>query len=407
MTNVAAASLAALTQLGGQQAEVAGSGDALARTQSMVEDANQGTSATTKVDGGSGVGEAVAAGLAASFILGPIGGLIMGATTGFLKRRSEQNVLDTLADRENAITASYDTMRAGFEADLSDDMSQLDREQVAGNLASLEAGYQMMLDPNTQQAGAQIYAQSVMAQERWRTQNEVQAINLERERVQDEIAFGKETRATHERLLGNFEAASATFDSQQRAIAEMRSALNKGDSAGALQVFSQLPLLINPQAGAVTDSELEMWNGLGNRLNKLQQIIDTELGTGGLTDDTRREMLGLLDRFDESSFMSQRALEQRTGREVVLAGLPEKYWPSYNRTGNVPRYQVGEFMSNADVATPKNEIIDQAKQVTDPDFWNYMQKSALGTAEQVKINFLDWYSGSGREQRQQRMLETN
>lgn len=388
--NKAQQSLSALAQLGGQAAETESAQDVLNRTEAMI--APQDTQAVDPDDEARfDVANAalVTAGLAP--FIGPAA-VVVGGAVGFLGKQSQQNMLDAMAERENAITASYQVMREGFEADLYDGMPETDRAQVAGNLAALEGAFEMMLDPNTQQTGAQIYGQAVMAQERYRATNDQQAINQAAQERADDIALGKERANVTRGLQRDFLASSQTYVSTVETANLIREQINSGNVTALGSAMRGYVKLLEPDS-AILMSELGGVGAPEGLLDEVQAWAKKLESGVPLTRNERAQLYDAVGLIEDARTATQNRLQGQYSMILEDEGLADpvyegRYTRRFNLTNMAPPrvpYRAYDDPTPA-TATITNQIEDAAKQGAQDasGFWDAAKLGIDATGQRIQ-----------------------
>jgi hypothetical protein len=152
-------------------------------------------------------------------------------------------------------------------------------------------------------------------------------------------------------LKAEFRQDTANFELQLQTADNIIEAVNRGDGAALTAALATMPLLVNPDAGATTDAEVNIWKGVGGLSRKLIGLIDKELGAGGLTDNTRRQIIGTAKQYKRNAITWQQAIESRYGQFLVSEKIPKERWGFFNKTNFVPGLQGTGFIPR-DISGP-------------------------------------------------------
>ncbi len=345
---------------------------ALSQAQSLIQDQGQVEDAATALarvedmrpqfdgdDAGFALPESVATAVAAGFILGPVGGLLMGAAQGFLMQRERQGILDAVAEEQGALSSAADVVQERINdayaqpGNSPQDIEYLDNVQARLDMAGRmyrSGNLQLMRDAQPLLEGALTELQT------FTTQQEQQAIEASVRENTERLALGEQQYNRHTALLASFDAETQPFrDTYQRAQ-QARELLARGSSADVLGVLASMPLIINPQAGATSEGEVAIWSGVGNLFDRLENKIEKELGEGGLTRATRQELADVVDTVSNQSANGLRIRQsQYQKRARIDAGLPDYMVERYDVLSDYPELQRLDIAESVAAGTPSEE----------------------------------------------------
>lgn len=285
--------------------------------------------------------EAVATAIGSSLFLGPAG-VLLGVAQGFLGKQAQQNELDAVADRNAALEMTdsvYEDTLSMLEASTTNDN---DIEQLNVLRAQKDAAQKMLLsaDPQMQQRGAagmQSFEQRVND---YTVRQESDRITFE---AQEQL-LGRQTMSDFRSDLSTYDSQTENFAAIERSTQSIIESMNQGDAVSVMSALSQMPVLINPAAGAMTDGEFNLWQNVGGMVDGFIGKIEKELaGGGGLTDTTRRELIAEVEdlRKRNSAFQVMRDARYQ-GRAPVFGYTPEMT-NEFNATKFVPEWSPGVF----------------------------------------------------------------
>lgn len=315
--------------------------------------------------------EALATGIAASWVLGP-GGLLLGLAQGLLGKKEEQNIIDAFAQDSAALQSTNDIFNDELDRLSLTTTSPNDLEQLSAMQTQKDAAMQLMMsaNPELQAKGQDMMTEFATGLNQYTVRQEEQDIAATALDDQLRRELEKETYDRHRALLGDFQQESGNFEAQQATANNIMQSLNKGDGASVTAALATLPLLVNPDAGATTEAEVEIWQKVGGTVDSLIGRVQKELGSGGLTDDTRQEIIDVAQQYKRNSISFQQAREAFYGNIISTEGIPQKLWSQYNLSGRLPVVQNGGFVrgealqeNNSDSAV--NTAVDTSTSLID------------------------------------------
>ena len=330
--------------------------------------------------------EALATAVGAGFILGPAGGLLLGLTQGILGKRAEQNALDQYNREAGIISKANDIFNDEIDRQVASATNPDDIAQLTAMQSQKDAALQMMTsaNPTIQQKGTELFADFSTRMNDFATLQEEQSI--ERDTLRREL--GQELYDRHLTLNDKFRADSANFEAQQATANNIIESINRGDGASVTAALATLPLLVNPDAGATTEAEVEIWSKVGGTVDSLLGKVQKELGSGGLTDDTRREILGVATQYKRNSISFQQAREAYYGEQMQIEGLPQQLAGQYNLSGRLPVVQQGGFVKGESLAEQKTTAGEAAVEGAVEGTKNFATEFIDNTSMQIN-DYLD------------------
>lgn len=358
--------------------------------------------------------EALATAVGAGWILGPAGGIALGIAQGIIGKREKQSLLDQFAAEQDAVQNVKDTLDGQFDELLADAQNPDDVDQLNAYRAQQDAAFKMLMSgsPAMQEKGAEMLA-AVQAEvngytERQETQRlEQEAIDAQLKRELDQEQY---TRFTA--LQDDFQTESQPYEDVQGAVNVAYEALERGTPADLHAALVLVNQALDPNSVA-RESEVQAFARMGNLFEKTGAIIQQHLGSGQqATPEMRRDLIQLLSTIENNNRQMQLAREARYTTELDIAGLDNpKYREPFRRVSSVPAYQ-RQGLQNA--GGPGQTVQDTASEATAG-----AQEAAEGLQEQAGgvLDYLrgrttdlfegvaDWYSGSGRERRRERLQE--
>lgn len=279
----------------------------------------------------------------AGWLLGPVGGVLMGVAQGILGQRERQNAIDEYARETGVLKETGEIFNDQIDRLAVDaDPETLDRLDAIRTMYQMGQEYSSTL-------GLEEDGMAHMAEAAGQLQQ--LTIDQQKQTIQDRQLMDANTRSVLNDLKGDFRTDSAGFEERHTRAMNIIEAVRRGDGAAVTSALASMPLLINDQAGATSDAEVKIWQGVRGQIDKITGLVDKELGAGGLTDKTRKQLIGVAEQYMRSNIASQTAREAWYGKRLVEEKIPEQRWGYFNRTGSLPGYAGGGFISR-DKARP-------------------------------------------------------
>ncbi len=337
--NEAATNLANLAAMQQNAVEVEDARDALARTEADLDEViTYGDRKQARFDYESA--GAVAVGL--SFVFNPVAGLLMGAAMGFAGKKRQQNINDALSRQENATTEAYLADLEQMNTALSRASSPEDRAQVANQITNLKTGYELFLNGQQEMGYARIN-KAVNDHASYLATNETQALDAAAREDEARLALGQEQYDRYTMLGNKYDAETMPARDQYTRALYSRELLRRGRSADVMAVIASMPLIVNPAAGATSEGEVAIWQGIGTVWDRLENKIEKELLTGGMSEDTRRELDDVIAQIVDTTGGQLQNTQRRAQQDARAAGLPENWVQQrFNYTAEFPDMQLDD-----------------------------------------------------------------
>lgn len=304
--------------------------------------------------------EGAATAIAAGWLLGPVGGLLMGVAQGLYTKRQRQNALDTYINNSEALGTTADIFHSELDRLALTATNPNDVEQLSAMQTEFDTAMQLMANqsPELQQKGTQMLASAHEKLNGYTVRQEEQAIAAQAHDDQMRRDMDATVYSQHRDMFGDFKAESSNFEAQMASADNIMEAVNRGDGGALTSALATLPLLVNPQAGATTDAEVAMWNKIGGTVDGLIGRVQKELGSGGMTDGTRKEILEVAAQFKRNTLSYQQAREAYYGSLALERDIPATYRRDYNLSGRMPVVQKGGFVRGEEIREDKSESGD-------------------------------------------------
>ncbi len=306
------------------------------------EDAKRGASAGQIALSGDGEAnfaapEALATAVGASFILGPVGGILLGVAQGILGKRMRQNALDEFAEK-NAI---FDDV-AGIVGDELTRMdaaalTEEDRDQVGGMQTQFDTVMKLVKSssPELQQLGAAQFQDLQKQMNEYFVRQETQQLSAEAADAEARRLLDDTQYSRYNTLMASFRNESAEWETMNGDVNVAMQALQDGTPAQLSAAITKVAKALDP-IGVVRPEDEKKWEALGSLKERLvsytQQLIDGR----GLTIEQRNDMQGLLDNIRDRGTEIQLAREARYLQEGIDLELPDKYLDNFVRVTDAP-----------------------------------------------------------------------
>lgn len=292
--------------------------------------------------------EALATATVGSFILGPVGGLLVGAAQGWLGKREKQNILDQAASRNEALSDSRSILRGQVETLREGAVTPEDIDQLDVLNAQQEAAFKMLTsgDDLTQQQGMSML-QSVQtelngfarAQEQQRIDNEVLEGELQRE-------LGEQSFNRYREIKADYDTDTDSLMKQNRFGNTVLELLENGTPAQIQAAIITNAKFWDPDsaalAGEVENAASFDQSVVGTIRRTLEQLNSGEQ----LTLSQRRDMAEAVLTAKRQVMSELRAAEGRAYKDLADAEVDVKYWDNFARSDTMPQYQLSaEFLA--------------------------------------------------------------
>ena len=360
MANDALRALEDLDRMGQQGQAAAANSQKLMEERSRPETVSDGQQAKFALP------EALATAVGAGWVLGPVGGILMGVAQGILIKNEKQQALNAYLADTDALNNTKSIIDNEFDQADLEALTDADRQQISGFRTMSDMGMAMSKSPypDTAQRGAAMITESANLLDQFRATNESQMIAAKAADDQLRRDLDNETYTRHRGLLGDFGGRIGDFDQSIATADNIIEAVNKGDGASLTAALATLPLLVNPSAGATTEGEVEIWQKISGTVDGLLGRVQKELGGGGMTDSTRKQLLGVANQFKRNTISAAQAVEAEFGEHLVNEKIPRHLWGQYNRTGRLQVVQEGGFVRGDDVSEASSSAGADIKKAT-------------------------------------------
>lgn len=361
--------------------------------------------------------EALATAVGASFILGPVGGILLGVAQGILGKQAKQGILDQLAAEQSALSDSQDIIQGQLDSFrlATDDENNL--AQLSAIESNMKLGYRLAQAGNPK--GLEMMQSAGQSLEAYAQLNEEQAIASQEAERQRRVDLDNEQYNRHSGLLDDYDAQSANFETVNQKNATAREMINRGNPVDIKAALIQVNKALDP-ISVVKPEEAQALGNVGTLYERGLSLLDEAIGSGqGLSDTQRKELLTLVDTIDRANTAYQMKLDSRFQERAIDAGLPQKYINDFRRVKDVPAFKPQTFISQEQQAETAQGNLTQGEasqlERTQSALTDVMEATGNTassayewlTSTDFKAAFTDWYSGSGREERRRKRQQAN
>ena len=338
MPNRAAEELQNLIAMQGDAAQSQSNVQSIQNTRNPVHEMALKRAAENRdMEAGFSTPEAVATAVASGFILGPVGGILMGVAQGILGKQAKQNVLDQFA-AENEVYGSVDEMLNGqFDRLAAAATNPNDLEQLA-TLQTQKDTAMKMLTSGSQKLQAQ--GESLLA-DMFGQLNEYTDLQ-ETQKIAAEAYDAELKRALSQEQYDRFTNIKIRFDDDSQQYEDILGATNTAIQAlqdGSPADLWAAGILVNKAldpTGIVRQEEAEAVGALGSLFTKGEVILQKALDGTTILPEERNNLMSLLTTIQGGAKQIQLSREARFLTELADAEVPQKYWDNFRLVDSVP-----------------------------------------------------------------------
>lgn len=287
--------------------------------------------------------EALATAVAGSFILGPIGGLLLGAAQGILGEQMRQGQLDAVAAEANALAESDEVVSATFDRQRASLTNPLDLQQLDTIQSQYNAARKLMQSPfeETKKKGMALMASALQAQREFDVRQEEQAIAASLADEEVRRAIGQENFDRYKSGIARFTKQSAPYLAVRQSVKSVFAALDEGTPVGQMAAIKLLEKALDPTS-VVRPEEQEAYGQMGSLLVRGSALFERLESGKPLLPEQVIEIKSLVSQIDRIALDFQKQREARFANENDDIDLPEKFRDNFvistpfgaNRSGN-------------------------------------------------------------------------
>jgi len=352
--------------------------------------------------------EGAATAVAAGWILGPVGGLLMGLAQGLYTKRQEQAALDQYVNTGSTLGAAADIFHSELDRLALTTENPGDLEQLSAMQTEFDTAMQFMssASPELQQQGSQLLASAHEKLNGYTVRQEEQAIAAKAYDDQLRRDLDEQQYSRFNELHDEFRAESQGFEDVMLATDQALNALQNGTPSELWAAGILINKTLDP-TGVVRQEEAEAVGAIGSLWDKANTLMEKARSGQTMLPEQRQELMGLLYSMRETNTQFQLARESRYANTIGDLELPQQYHDNFRLASNVPAaISSAEPLKN--VATlPASDIEQAASDAIFP----YTDQGIALNAKYAWGNFKNWArdtftSDKTEEERQADLAET-
>lgn len=286
------------------------------------------------------VPEGIATAVAAGFILGPVGGAVMGLAQAWLGKQERQNILDQWAEDNDTWDNVQGVLNERLDNLSSTATNSNDLEQLGAFRAQQDAALKLVrsANPNMQQRGIDMLSNIDTEVNDYTERQETQRI--EQEAIDAQIAreLTAEQRTLFRDELNRFDDQSENYLATIEKANEIRAQLRSGNPATLAAAIVGVVKLQDPTSAAM-EGEVGAWRSVGNLTDKFMGYVN-QLDEGRpLTTGQAEDLNTLVDNIVTARKEMQLNRQSRVRDRLDALEVPEKYWQEFDIVGDYPAVQ--------------------------------------------------------------------
>lgn len=283
-----------------------------------------------------GTPEAIATAVFASVLLGPVGGVLVGGAQGWLKKRSDQALLDKIADQQNILTSAGDIYSDQLSAFRASAVNDNDLEQVDKMQSSLDVAREFMgsADKELRSQGVAIMNGVNQEMNGYARNQETDRVALETQIKADKRQLGLDEYSRYASMQTDFDTQSAPWLSRKEAGATVIASLNGGSAAQIHAAMILFNKTLDPNS-AVLGEERDAISSFGTLLDTVYNFFGEKFTGQKLNADQRRDIGKATLTILEQSTEFQLAREGRFA-ERAIDDLPVEYLDRFSLVDDTP-----------------------------------------------------------------------
>ncbi|MEX2125464.1 MAG: hypothetical protein WD795_16340 [Woeseia sp.] len=272
-----------------------------------------------------GLPEGLATAIGAGFILGPIGGLILGGAQGILSKRDKQSALDAMAAEQES-QAMMD-MQFNLEIDeqitnaLPKDVEQLKTIQSAYNMSSKMMQSQF---EDTRASGIKLREQALTERMAFAQRNEAELIAGQQREENAEREMGTQAWERLNTVSDDLHRESAPFLEQRSAYGRVMASAAEPSAAGDLALIFNYMKILDP-GSVVRESEFATAANTGAVDERTRGIYNKLLTGERLTDVQRGDFVARSGALFKQAVSDQTERNTRYLSRAKEGGVPDQY----------------------------------------------------------------------------------
>lgn len=302
--------------------------------------------------------EAAATAIGVGWLLGPVGGLLMGVAQGILTKNERQAALDAYAQDMGVLSETDDIFNDQLDRLALSVTNPNDLEQLSAMQTQKDAALRMMssASPELQKKGSELLSDFSARLNDYTVAQENQRIEAEAYDAQLRRELDAEQYSRFKSLNDDFRSESQTFEDVMQATDIALEALTNGTPSDLFAAGILINKALDPTS-VVRKEEADAIGAIGSLWNKADTFMESARSGQTMLPEQRKELMGLLYRMRESNTKFQLARESRYANTLSDLDMPAKYRDNFRLATTVPASVPGEMQN---VSTLPSEDIERA-----------------------------------------------
>lgn len=288
--------------------------------------------------------EALATAVGAGWLLGPVGGLLLGAAQGILGKKEEQRAIDAMAAETEVIRKTDDVFNGELQRLALTATSPEDMDQLSALQTQKDAALQMMASPfpESQERGSAMLSDFTQRLNEYAVRQETQRIEADAFDKQLARELDNTQVARYKESIGRFNNESAAYLDVMNATDVALQALANGTPADLWAAGILVNKALDPSS-VVREEEAAAVGRLGSLWDKANVYLEKARSGETILPKQRRELSDLLYKIRETGTKFQLAREARYSDEINDIDLPAKYHDNFRLAKTVPAAAPGDI----------------------------------------------------------------
>lgn len=280
--------------------------------------------------------EAIATGVLASLVLGPIGGLLVAGAGGWLKKQGDQKILDKISAEQNVLNSAGDIYADQLSSFIGTAANANDREQIGAMQTTLDVAREFITsaDAGLRDQGAQMMQGLDADMNGYARNQEEDRIAVEAAVKADKRQLGIDGYNRYKPMQDDFDAQSAPWLARKEAANIALSALQGGTAAQIHAAMIMFNKTLDPNS-AVLGEERNAITDMGSLLDTAYNFFGEKFTGQKMNAEQRRELGAAILDIQDQSTQFQLAREGRFA-ERAADDLPAEYIDRFTLVDNTP-----------------------------------------------------------------------
>lgn len=345
--------------------------------------------------------EGAATAVAAGWVLGPVGGLLLGLAQGLFTKKQEQAALDAYVNNSDALASTADIFHSELDRLALTATNPQDVEQLSAMQTEFDTAMQLMgsASPELQQQGSSMLASAHEKLNGYTVRQEEQAIAAKAYDDQLRRDLDEQQYSRFNEMYDEFRAESQGFEDVMLATDQAINALQNGTPSDLWAAGILINKALDP-TGVVRQEEAEAVGAIGSIWDKANTLMEKARSGQTMLPEQRRELMGLLYSMRESNNEFQLAREARYMDTFNDLELPDKYRNNFQMATQVP----AAINANTELNNVSTLPADDLEKAAADAIFPFTDQGIALNAKYTWGNFKNWL-GFGPDAKEPRSLE--